>query len=40
MFIAGLLITLGMSVPFLNLIVPLWAVAMMVHVYAGLHPQR
>lgn len=38
-FAAGILITLGMSIPFLNLIVPLWAVAMMVHVYAGLHPR-
>jgi CysZ protein len=39
-FAAGVLITLGMSIPFLNLIVPLWAVAMMVHVYAGLHPRE
>lgn len=38
-FAAGVLIAIGMSIPFLNLLVPLWGVAMMVHVYAGLHPQ-
>lgn len=36
--LAGVLITLGMTVPFLNLVVPLWAVALMVHMTAGMLP--
>lgn len=39
-FGTGVLITLGLSIPFLNLIVPLWATAMMVHMVAGVLPAR
>ncbi|MEZ5669958.1 MAG: EI24 domain-containing protein [Alphaproteobacteria bacterium] len=37
-FLAGVLVTLGLSIPFLNLVVPLWATALMVHVTAGILP--
>lgn len=39
-FGAGVVITLGLSIPFLNLIVPLWATAMMVHMVARILPER
>ena len=37
-FLAGVLITVGLSIPFLNLVVPLWATALMVHMTVGILP--